>query len=135
MIIAIIGGLGCYIVINLIKVKLQYNDALDAFGIHGVGGVLGAVLTGVFQSHKVNDAIENGLIYTGDFKVILIQLTAALATVVFSAIVTYIIARIIKSFTPLATTEEDKTGLDEIVHGEKAYFYGELNKFNRRMKF
>lgn len=135
MIIAIIGGLGCYIVINLIKVKLQYNDALDAFGIHGVGGVLGAVLTGVFQSHKVNDAIENGLIYTGDFKVIPIQLTAALATVVFSAIVTYIIARIIKSFTPLATTEEDKTGLDEIVHGEKAYFYGELNKFNRRMKF
>lgn len=135
MIIAIIGGLGCYIVINLIKVKLQYNDALDAFGIHGVGGVLGAVLAGVFQSHKVNDAIENGLIYTGDFKVILIQLTAALATVVFSAIVTYIIARIIKSFTPLATTEEDKTGLDEIVHGEKAYFYGELNKFNRRMKF
>ena len=54
MIIAIIGGIGCYVVINLIKVKLQYNDALDAFGIHGVGGVLGAVLTGVFQSHKVN---------------------------------------------------------------------------------
>ncbi|MEJ7348597.1 ammonium transporter, partial [Staphylococcus epidermidis] len=64
------------------------------------------------------------------------QLAAALATVVFSAIVTYMIARIIKSFTPLATTEEeDKTGLDAIVHGEKAYFYGELNKFNRRMKF
>ena len=136
MIIAIIGGLGCYVVINLIKVKLQYNDALDAFGIHGVGGVLGAVLTGVFQSHQVNDAIENGLIYTGNFKVIFIQLAAAIATVVFSAIVTYIIARVIKSFTPLATTkEEDKTGLDAIVHGEKAYFYGELNKFNRRMKF
>ena len=87
----------------------------------------------MFQSHKVNDAIENGLIYTGDFKVILIQLTAALATVVFSAIVTYIIARIIKSFTPLATTEEDKTGLDEIVHGEKAYFYGDLNIFKHRI--
>lgn len=136
MIIAIIGGIGCYVVINLIKVKLQYNDALDAFGIHGVGGVLGAVLTGVFQSHQVNDTIENGLIYTGNFKVICIQLAAAIATVVFSAIVTYIIARVIKSFTPLATTkEEDKTGLDAIVHGEKAYFYGELNKFNRRMKF
>ena len=40
MIIAIMGGIGCYIVINLIKVKLQYNDALDAFGIHGVGGIL-----------------------------------------------------------------------------------------------
>ena len=100
MIIAIIGGIGCYVVINLIKVKLQYNDALDAFGIHGVG-VLGAVLKGVFQSHKVNDAIENGLIY-GNFKVICIQLAA---TVVFSAIVTYMIARVIKSFTPLATTE------------------------------
>ena len=89
----------------------------------------------MFQSHKVNDAIENGLIYTGNFKVICIQL-AAIITVVFSAIVTYMIARVIKSFTPLATTEEeDKTGLDAIVHGEKAYFYGELNKFNRRMKF
>lgn len=72
--IAIIDGIGCYVVINLIKVKLQYNDALDAFGIHGVGGVLGAVLTGVFQSHQVNDAVENELIYTGDFKIILISI-------------------------------------------------------------
>ena len=53
MIIAIIGGIGCYIVINLIKVKLQYNDALDAFGIHGVGGILGAVFTGVFNHIKL----------------------------------------------------------------------------------
>ena len=78
----------------------------------------------MFQSHKVNDAIENGLIYTGNFKVICIQLAAAIATVVFSAIVTYMIARVIKSFTPLATTEEeDKTGLDAIVHGEKAILW------------
>ena len=53
MIIAIMGGIGCYIVINLIKVKLQYNDALDAFGIHGVGGILGAVFTGVFNHIKL----------------------------------------------------------------------------------
>lgn len=136
MIIAIIGGIGCYIVINLIKVKLQYNDALDAFGIHGVGGILGAVFTGVFQSHQINSAVQNGFIYTGDFKIVVIQLGAAIATVVFSAIVTFLIARFIKIFTPLATTqEEDKTGLDVIVHGEKAYFYGELNKFNRHIKF
>ena len=136
MIIAIMGGIGCYIVINLIKVKLQYNDALDAFGIHGVGGILGAVFTGVFQSHQINSAVENGFIYTGDFKIVVIQLGAAIATVVFSAIVTFLIARFIKIFTPLATTqEEDKTGLDVIVHGEKAYFYGELNKFNRHIKF
>ena len=74
MIIAIMGGIGCYIVINLIKVKLQYNDALDAFGIHGVGGILGAVFTGVFQSHQINSAVENGFIYTGDFKIVVIQL-------------------------------------------------------------
>ncbi|EGG62468.1 ammonium transporter NrgA family protein [Staphylococcus epidermidis VCU144] len=136
MIIAIIGGICCYIVINLIKVKLQYNDALDAFGIHGVGGILGAVFTGVFQSHQINNAVQNGFIYTADFKIVVIQLGAAIATVVFSAIVTFLIARFIKIFTPLATTqEEDKTGLDAIVHGEKAYFYGELNKFNRHIKF
>ncbi|TRQ25243.1 ammonium transporter, partial [Salmonella enterica subsp. enterica serovar Panama] len=96
-----------------------YNDALDAFGIHGVGGILGAVFTGVFQSHQINSAVENGFIYTGDFKIVVIQLGAAIATVVFSAIVTFLIARFIKIFTPLATTqEEDKTGLDVIVHGE-----------------
>ena len=73
-----------YIVINLIKVKLQYNDALDAFGIHGVGGILGAVLTGVFQSHQINSAVQNGFIYTADFKVVVIQLGAAIATVVLA---------------------------------------------------
>ena len=49
-----IGGIACYFVVNSIKEKLRYNDTLDAFGIHGVGGVIGAILTGVFQSHKVN---------------------------------------------------------------------------------
>ena len=53
MIIAIIGGIGCYIVINLIKVKLQYNDALDAFGIHGVGGILEPCLQEFFNHIKL----------------------------------------------------------------------------------
>ena len=52
-IISMIGGIACYFVVNSIKEKLRYNDTLDAFGIHGVGGVIGAILTGVFQSHKV----------------------------------------------------------------------------------
>ena len=95
MIIAIIGGICCYIVINLIKVKLQYNDALDAFGIHGVGGILGAVLTGVFQSHQINSAVQNGFIYTADFKVVVIQLGGN-CDCRFSAIVTFLIARFIK---------------------------------------
>ena len=68
IIIALIGGICCYFAINYIKVKLKYNDALDAFGIHGIGGVVGAILTGVFQSHKVNESVTNGLAFGGELK-------------------------------------------------------------------
>ena len=135
MFIAIIGGIICYIVINYIKVKLKYNDALDAFGIHGIGGIFGAICTSVFQSHQVNDSIPNGFIYSGDFKILGIQVLSVITVIVFSSIMTFLIAKIIRIFTPLATTPtEDRTGLDQLVHGENAYFYGELNKFNRHIK-
>ena len=135
MFIAIIGGIICYIVINYIKVKLKYNDALDAFGIHGIGGILGAICTSIFQSHQVNDSIQNGFIYSGDFKFLGIQILSVITVIAFSGIMTFLIAKIIRIFTPLATTPtEDRTGLDQLVHGENAYFYGELNKFNRHIK-
>lgn len=135
MFIAIIGGIICYIVINYIKVKLKYNDALDAFGIHGIGGIFGAICTSIFQSNRVNNSIQNGFIYSGDFKILGIQILSVITVIAFSGIMTFLIAKIIRIFTPLATTPtEDRTGLDQLVHGENAYFYGELNKFNRHIK-
>lgn len=135
MFIAIIGGIICYIVINYIKVKLKYNDALDAFGIHGIGGIFGGICTSIFQSNRVNNSIQNGFIYSGDFKILGIQILSVITVIAFSGIMTFLIAKIIRIFTPLATTPtEDRTGLDQLVHGENAYFYGELNKFNRHIK-
>ncbi len=120
---------------NYIKVKLKYNDALDAFGIHGIGGIFGAICTSIFQSNRVNNSIQNGFIYSGDFKILGIQILSVITVIAFSGIMTFLIAKIIRIFTPLATTPtEDRTGLDQLVHGENAYFYGELNKFNRHIK-
>ena len=132
-IISFAGGIVCYLVINVIKVKYKYNDTLDAFGIHGAGGIVGAILTGVFQSQHVNNDVSNGLIYTGDVHSVLIQILAVIVVLCYTIVLTWIIGKILQKIMPIATTEEeDKTGLDQLVHGEKAYFYGELNKLNKR---
>lgn len=132
IVIALIGGVSCYFAINYIKVKLKYNDALDAFGIHGIGGIIGAILTGVFQSHKVNDEIVNGLLFGGNLQTIWAQLIAVFVTVVFSGCLTFLIAKGITLFSALGTDKvEEVNGLDYVVHGERAYFSGELNKFNK----
>ena len=98
-----------------------------------MGGIIGAILTGIFQSHQVNSDITNGLIYNGDLHPIFIQSIAVVIVVLYSILLTWIIGRILQRISPIATTvEEDEVGLDQIVHGEKAYFYGELNKLNKR---
>ncbi|SCS99959.1 ammonium transporter [Staphylococcus caeli] len=133
IVIAFIGGVCCYVAINYIKVKLQYNDALDAFGIHGVGGIVGALLTGVFQSHYVNKDIADGLLFGGGLQPVINQLIAVVITIVFSALMTFVIAKVIGIFSKLEIDEvEDAQGLDFVVHGERAYFSGELNKLNKR---
>lgn len=132
-IISFAGGIVCYLVINVIKVKYKYNDTLDAFGIHGAGVIVGAILTGVFQSQHVNNDVSNGLIYTGDVHSVLIQILAVIVVLCYTIVLTWIIGKILQKIMPIATTEEeDKAGLDQLVHGEKAYFYGELNKLNKR---
>lgn len=133
IIMALIGGGCCYLVINYIKVKLNYNDALDAFGIHGIGGIVGALLTGVFQSKNANPSIEDGLLAGGHWQAVGSQFLAVFVTIIFSVVMTYILARCIGYWTSLATTkDEEQLGLDETVHGEQAYFYGEMNKFKQR---
>ena len=61
------AGLACYLACGLLKPALGYDDSLDAFGVHGVGGTLGAILTGVFASKQVNPDYHDGLFYTGEF--------------------------------------------------------------------
>nr|WP_232167632.1 hypothetical protein [Staphylococcus simulans] len=134
LILSGIGGIGCFFTINYIKVKLNYNDALDAFGLHGIGGIIGALLTGVFQSHQINSKIADGLLLGGNWYAVVVQFIAVAVTLLFSGIMTFLIAKIIGRFSELGTTEdEEEVGLDYIQHGERAYFYGELNKLNHRL--
>jgi ammonium transporter, Amt family len=120
MIIGLLAGMVPYFAVASIKPKLGYDDSLDAFGIHGVGGILGAVLTGVFADPSVNE-LGKGLLY-GNPGQLLTQIIAVVATFAYSAVATLIIFSVVKVITGVRVHEEHEiTGLDESQHGEKAY--------------
>ena len=120
IIIGITAGVVPYFAVALLKPKLGYDDTLDAFGIHGVGGTIGAILTGVFADPAINEA-GKGLLY-GNPGQLITQLIAVGVTMAYSGIMTFIIFMVIKSFIGLRVDIEDEiTGLDESQHGEKAY--------------
>ena len=120
MIIGLLAGMVPYFAVAWIKPRLGYDDSLDAFGIHGVGGILGAVLTGVFADPSVNE-LGKGLLY-GNPGQLLTQIIAVVATFAYSAIATLIIFGVVKVITGVRVHEEHEiTGLDESQHGEKAY--------------
>ncbi|WP_353463401.1 ammonium transporter [Mammaliicoccus sciuri] len=128
MILGILGGFVCYYVITHLKVLLNYDDALDAFGLHGFGGVVGAIGTGLFQNSSVNSTIADGVFFGGGIMPVVVQIVAVVVTIAFSGIMTYIIAKIISIFTTLRTDEKaELEGLDAVFHGETAYGY-ELNQ-------
>ena len=121
ILIGVVGGGVCFWGVTFLKNKLGYDDALDAFGLHGIGGTWGGVATGLFATTSVNEAGANGLFY-GDFSLLWKQLVAIIATYIFVAVVTFVIAKVISLFVSLRVSEEDEsTGLDLTLHGEKAY--------------
>jgi Amt family ammonium transporter len=120
IIIGLLAGIVPYFAVAMIKPKLGYDDSLDAFGIHGVGGILGALLTGIFADPSINE-LGKGLLY-GNPKQLLTQLIAVVVTMVYSAVATLIIFGVVKAVTGIRVHEEHEiTGLDESQHGEKAY--------------
>jgi Amt family ammonium transporter len=120
IIMGILAGVIPFFSVALMKPRFGYDDTLDAFGIHGVGGLLGALLTGVFADPAVNE-LGKGLLY-GNPGQLWIQTVASLATIAYSGIVTFIIFMILKATTGIrADAEEEMVGLDESQHGEKAY--------------
>lgn len=120
IIIGLAAGIVSFFSVAVLKPKLGYDDTLDAFGIHGVAGTLGAILTGIFADPSINEA-GKGLLY-GNPGQLLTQLIAVGVTVVYVAIVTSVIFMIIKAFVGLRVDVEDEIeGLDESQHGEKAY--------------
>jgi len=115
-----IVGLCCYFAVNF-KAKIQFDDALDTFPIDGVGGTVGAILTGVFATKSVNGLGADGLLY-GNFNQLLIQIWAVLIAYVVAAIGTFVILKVIALFMPLRVKSEvEDEGLDIHEHGEEAY--------------
>lgn len=123
LIIGFIGAPVCYFSINFLKERLKYDDTLDAFGVHGMAGIWGAIATGLFATTSVNEAGGNGLFY-GNPEQILHQLIGVVISVVITVIGTYLILKLIGLFTPLRVSEEEEiTGLDLSFHAETAYHY------------
>ncbi len=121
---SILIGLGagtlCYVGIQLTK-RLKVDDALDVFGVHGVGGMWGALATGVFATVAVNSGAANGAAY-GNVGQLGIQAIAVLASVTYSAVMTFVILKVINLFVALRVPEhEEVLGLDASQHGEAAY--------------
>jgi Amt family ammonium transporter len=105
-----------------LKTKLGYDDALDVFGIHGIGGTWGTIATGLFADISLNPQGKNGLINGGGLEPLLIQLLAVVVTYLFVGGITWALLKVIAHFTSLkATDEEQVNGLDLTQHGENAY--------------
>ena len=104
----------------MVKQRLGYDDTLDAFGIHGVGGIMGTILLGVLADPAIN-ASAKGLLY-GNPNQLKIQLIGVAIPLVYDIVVTFVIFMVIKATIGLrVSTDEELNGLDESQHGEKAY--------------
>jgi ammonium transporter, Amt family len=123
--IGVLSGIVCYIAVDF-KNKRGWDDALDVWGVHGMGGVLGTILLGVFASKQVNPAGADGLIHGGSAFFVK-EVVATLGAALYAFVFTYIMLIIIDKITKVRVPEhvEDK-GLDEGLHGEVAYDEGVL---------
>lgn len=112
----------CYYGVILIKKKLEIDDALDAFGCHGIGGIWGGIATGIFGKSSINPVAKwDGLIY-GEWRLFIAQIEGILITIAIAVVGTLICVAIVRIFTPLRVTDrEEKIGLDISQHGESAY--------------
>lgn len=121
VVIGLVAGVICYLAVAVLKPRLGYDDALDAFGVHGVGGTWGALATGLFASKAINAAGADGLFF-GNPAQLGPQAVGVVATWVFAALATFVILKVVGLFTPLRAADEEETlGLDLTQHGEEAY--------------
>ena len=124
------GGI-CFAAIQM-KFRFGYDDALDVVGIHLVGGILGSLLLGVFADSAINPAAADGMFNGGGFDLLGKQFLAVGATLVWSFVVTFILAKIIDATIGLRVkSDEEAEGLDVTQHAEAAYAYGELGSMGR----
>lgn len=123
LLIGLVAGVLGYFSVSTLKLKLGYDDSLDAFGVHGLCGIWGAIATGLFASPAISGA--SGLFY-GNPKQVVIQLVSIVATIAFTAVGTLIIVYVTKFLTGGLRVEHEQEieGLDSALHGERAFEIG-----------
>lgn len=122
IIIGLVGSPICYLMISKVKQKLGYDDALDAFGCHGIGGIWGGIATGLFTQTSINDVARwNGLFF-GDTQLFIAQIISIIVTIAIAVVGTFICIAIVRCFTTLRVSkQEEQKGLDISEHQENAY--------------
>lgn len=120
--IGLITSAVCFWMVAVVKPKFGYDDALDAFGVHGVGGIIGSVLTGVFATQFVTgeDGVQ-GALY-GDWNQLWIQIAATVISMAFSAVMTFVLFKVVDKLVGIRVDKRvEEEGLDIYEHGESAY--------------
>lgn len=122
MAIGAISSVVCYFMVAVVKAKLKYDDSLDAFGVHGMGGITGSILTGIFATQFITgEGGVHGALY-GDWHQLWVQIIATLFTVAYSGILTIILFLIVDKTVGLRVSKRvEEEGLDIYEHGETAY--------------
>jgi len=121
IIIGVLAGLLCYVAVVVVKARLGYDDSLDCFGVHGVGGALGVLLVGFFATTAINPAGADGLFY-GAGRQLLLQLAAVAITAVYSFVLSYGLLKLVDKVIGLRVTQDQENiGLDLTQHRESAY--------------
>ncbi|HKJ83319.1 MAG TPA: ammonium transporter [Mariprofundaceae bacterium] len=120
LVIGLAAGVICFVAVAFIKKAMGYDDSLDAFGVHAVGGIVGALLTGIFAAKGLGGAgLADGVSIGGQ---LVVQAEAVLATIVYDAVMTFIILKVIDVIVGLRVSpDEEREGLDVTQHGEQVY--------------
>lgn len=137
--IGLIGGVICYTAVAIVKAKLGYDDSLDAFGVHGVGGMWGAIATGLWATTAVNPDGANGLFY-GETDLFFAQIVSIGVAVIFAVFGSTVLYKVVNAIYSLRADEsEEISGLDLVEHGERGYntgvFSGTSNIFGASDEF
>ncbi len=121
IVIGFVASLVCFVCVSMLKPRLGYDDSLDAFGVHGVGGILGMLATGFFASKAINPGGPEGALF-GNPHQLFVQLIAVVVVVAYSLAATYILYKVVNLFVAVrVTTKDEILGLDLTQHNETAY--------------
>lgn len=119
--IGFVGGAVCYGAVAVLKEKMGYDDSLDAFGVHGLGGTWGSIATGLFATTSVNPAGADGLFY-GDAHLLMAQVISTVVAYALAIVGSFLLYKIVNAITPMRADEAEETaGLDIVEHGEHGY--------------